>query len=90
MSMMISFDDAIELFKELGQYVKAEEAGKYDCAIKRLNYENEKAKGVEVKKIRKIREKGYIVRCGNCGNQAIKEVWYKYCPNCGYKVIRKD
>ena len=44
MSMMISFDDAIELFKELGQYVKAEEAGKYDCAINRLNYENEKAK----------------------------------------------
>ena len=55
--MMISFDDAIELFKELGQYAKAEDPGKYDCAINRLNYENEKAQGVEVKKIRKIRER---------------------------------
>ena len=45
--MMISFDDAIELFKELGQYIKAEDPGKYDCAINRLNYENEKAKGAK-------------------------------------------
>ena len=88
--MMISFDDTIELFEELGQYAKAEDSGKYDCAISRLNYENEKAKGVKIKKIRKISGKGYIVNCGNCGNGAIQEVWYKYCPNCGYKVIRKD
>lgn len=86
--MMISFDDTIKLFKELERYVKTEDLEKYNCAINRLNYENDKAKGAKVKKIRKVNGKGYFVQCGNCGNEAIKEVCYKYCPNCGYEVIR--
>lgn len=48
--MMISFDDTIKLFKELERYVKTEDLEKYNCAINRLNYENDKAKGQRLKR----------------------------------------
>lgn len=86
---MISFDDTIKFFKGMEKSVNKEDREKYICAINRLNYENDKSKGAEIKQIKKLNEKGCIKKCGNCGNEAVKEAWYKYCPNCGYWIIRK-
>ena len=85
--LCVSFDDAIEYFSKFEPIKGMEEA--HERAMNRLKYENEKAKGVIVKKVKKLNGRGYFVKCGNCGNEAVKEAWYKYCPNCGYKIIRE-
>lgn len=85
---MISFDELIDYFSKFKPNPGDEET--HERVMNRLNYENEKAKGVVIKKVPKLNGRDYFVKCGNCGNEAVKEAWYKYCPNCGYKVIRED
>lgn len=62
---------------------------KYTQALNTLRYERRKSDGVRVKSIKKVRGPGKIIRCGNCGSESIDtEPQYKFCPNCGYKIIR--
>lgn len=82
----VSFDDAISYFFEM---VTPLEEEMYEKAMNRLNYENEKAKGATIKKLKRINGKGYFEQCGNCGSESINgNPHWKYCPNCGYAIIR--
>lgn len=85
---MVSFDDMIDYFRNIKPNTKDEEM--HERILNRLEYENEKSKGVVIKKVPKLNGRDYFVKCGKCGSEAVKEAWYRYCPNCGYKIIRES
>ena len=85
---MISFDDLIDYLSTFDPDPKDKET--HERVMNRLNYENEKSKGAAIKKVPKLNGRDYFVKCGKCGSEAVKEAWYRYCPNCGYKIIRES
>lgn len=82
--MMVGCNEAINWVMSLdipGQ------ADKQDLVVNRMMYEFEKDMGATAKK-----HKGKYVAdfytCGNCG-ASVSEPHWKYCPNCGYRIIKE-
>jgi rubrerythrin len=58
----------------------------YERFSNRMKYIAKKDIGVKPKYRKYIRKKSGYWTCGNCGF-TIGEVCFKYCPNCGYRLI---
>lgn len=70
------------------EYVRSlPESDLREWTLKRMQYEFEKEIPVKAKFHKGIYGKKYDSwSCGHCGKGAIHEVWYKYCPNCGFAI----
>jgi len=91
---MIGYSDTIALFLHVADILMDNNlndddvARDYQHAMNRLRYEKDKAEGVKIKRTKKVHYKGDIVSCGNCGSTTLDgNPHYKFCPNCGYRVI---
>ena len=93
----ISSQETIEFFQNIGSIlddvdiydcIDDDFSEKYTCAMNRLKYLAGKDLGAEPKKIKKVYGKGIkSVNCGNCGSE-LREIHWKHCPNCGYRIKR--
>lgn len=83
MSLMIGCEEAIAWAEGLS----VDEVDVQERVISRMRYEFEKSIGATVKMHKGRYANRYT--CGNCG-AGISEPYWKYCPNCGYGIIRKE
>ncbi|MCD7819875.1 MAG: hypothetical protein LUH07_12640 [Lachnospiraceae bacterium] len=88
----IGYDDTIALFREVANYISDNDmaddelAEQYTYAMNRLEYERDKSVGAETRKNPKEKRHGYWEECGNCACGISPD--YKFCPRCGFRIIR--
>jgi rubrerythrin len=85
--IMIGIDETIAYFENIKP--NKEKADIHARALNRIKYECAKTSGAELKSVKKIYGSGLLCSCGNCGYSLDGTIGYKYCPNCGYKIIRR-
>ena len=92
--MMIGMDEVIDIYKEMATII--DDSGikidkklpvRYTCAMNRLRYERDKSVGVKKTKVKKIHGIGEYQYCGNCRFDLTIDPHFKFCPNCGYRII---
>lgn len=83
--MMVGCNEAINWVMSLNI---PEQADKQDLVVNRMMYEFEKDMGATAKK-HKGKYMADFYTCGNCG-ASVNEPHWKYCPNCGYRIIKSD
>lgn len=82
----ISGLEAVEYFKSLP--VPEGKAELHERAIRRIKYEVAKDYGTKLKVIPAPKPGWHEVKnCGHCGCECA-EVWFEYCPKCGYKILK--
>ena len=82
--MMIGCTDAINWVAR--QIV--DDADVQDCVVNRMIYQFEKEEGSKAKYHKgKYGSRYDSYTCGNCGH-TISEAYWKYCPNCGYRILK--
>lgn len=95
--MLIEYDEAIELLENVGMVLDDMDAemdpdfpSKYTCTLNLFRYLAAKDRGMMARKIKRVSKKGFLYDCGNCGFDLNGSPHYKYCPNCGFKIIRAE
>lgn len=74
------------------EYVRSmPESNLRDWTLKRMEYEFEKEIPVRAKYHKGIYGKRFDSwSCGHCGKGVIDEAWYRYCPNCGFAIGKRE
>ncbi len=71
------------------EQIQTEDVSTKEQVLARMRYEFDKDKGSPVKFRRGLYgHKHDTYTCGNCGF-TVPEAHWKYCPNCGYRIIRR-
>lgn len=80
---MVGYSDAIAWVEALPE---SETKG---YVLARMRYEADKAKPVKMRFIKgRYGHKYDSWQCGNCGSGILEAHW-KYCPNCGFAILRE-
>lgn len=80
--MMIGCEKAIRWIQALD----VDDVDIQERVVNRMIYQFKKEQGI-VAKPHKGKYINDFYTCGNCGHK-ISEPYWKYCPNCGYAIIR--
>ena len=79
---MCSYDDAIKWAESMP------DSEAKDHALNRMRYERDKTLPVDPTFHKGVYGKKFDHHtCGHCGVDL--EVWYKYCPNCGFYIGKR-
>lgn len=95
--IMMNYDELAHFFEDLGTIlddleveVDAEFPLKYTHAVNTVRYLCDKTSGKQAREIKRSKSVGYTVDCGNCGFSLDASPHYKFCPNCGFKILREN